>query len=33
MLNEGIIYFKGTPDELLASKDKTIINFIKRSGF
>jgi phospholipid/cholesterol/gamma-HCH transport system ATP-binding protein len=33
MLNEGVIYFKGTPDELLASKDQTIINFIKRSGF
>ena len=33
MLHEGIIYFKGTPNELLTSKDNTIINFIKRTGF
>jgi phospholipid/cholesterol/gamma-HCH transport system ATP-binding protein len=33
MLNEGVIYFKGTPNELLTSNDKTIINFIKRTGF
>ncbi len=33
MLHEGIIYFKGTPSELLSSKDNTIINFIKRTGF
>ena len=33
MLHEGIIYFKGTPNELLTSGDKTIINFIKRTGF
>ena len=33
MLHEGIIYFKGTPNELITSKDATIINFIKRTGF
>ncbi len=33
MLHDGIIYFKGTPAELLSSKDNTIINFIKRTGF
>ena len=33
MLHEGIIYFKGTPNELINSNDKTIINFIKRTGF
>ncbi len=33
MLHDGIIYFKGTPNELLTSKDNTIINFIKRTGF
>jgi len=33
MLHEGIIYFKGTPNELITSRDKTIINFIKRTGF
>jgi len=33
MLHEGIIYFKGTPNELITSKDETIINFIKRTGF
>ena len=33
MLHEGIIYFKGTPNELITSNDKTIINFIKRTGF
>jgi phospholipid/cholesterol/gamma-HCH transport system ATP-binding protein len=32
MIHEGKIYFKGTPDELLNSQDKTIINFIKRTG-
>ena len=33
MLHEGIIYFNGTPNELMTSNDETIINFIKRSGF
>lgn len=32
MLHEGVIYFKGTTNELLTSSDKTIINFIKRTG-
>jgi len=31
LLNEGIIYFTGTPQELLHSKDKVITNFIKRT--
>jgi phospholipid/cholesterol/gamma-HCH transport system ATP-binding protein len=33
MLHDGVIYFKGTPVELLSSKDKIIISFIKRTGF
>ena len=33
MLHEGIIYFKGSPNELITSDDETIINFIKRTGF
>ena len=33
MLHEGIIYFKGTPAELIASNDVIIVNFIKRTGF
>ncbi len=33
MLHEGIIYFKGTPSELITSSDETIVNFIKRTGF
>ncbi|MEJ2614951.1 MAG: ABC transporter ATP-binding protein [Ignavibacteriaceae bacterium] len=33
MLHEGIIYFKGSPNELITSNDETIINFIKRTGF
>ncbi len=33
MLHEGVIYFKGTPNELITSSDETIINFIKRTGF
>jgi len=31
LLNEGIIYFTGTPQELRHSKDKVITNFIKRT--
>jgi len=33
MVYEGKIYFRGTADELLNSKDEIIINFIKRTGF
>ncbi len=32
MMHEGKIYFTGTPDELLKSKDEVIMNFIKRTG-
>jgi phospholipid/cholesterol/gamma-HCH transport system ATP-binding protein len=32
MMHNGIIYFTGAPDELLKSKDKVIIDFIKRTG-
>ena len=31
MMHEGKIYFTGTPDSLLESKDEVIINFIKRT--
>lgn len=31
MMHEGKVYFTGTPDELLNSKDKTIYDFIKRT--
>lgn len=31
MLHEGKIYFTGTPDELINSKDQTIVDFIKRT--
>jgi phospholipid/cholesterol/gamma-HCH transport system ATP-binding protein len=31
LLNEGIIYFTGTPDELINSNDKVITDFIKRT--
>ncbi|HZW38265.1 MAG TPA: ABC transporter ATP-binding protein [Ignavibacteriaceae bacterium] len=31
MMHEGKIYFKGTPEELITSKDKVIIDFIKRT--
>jgi phospholipid/cholesterol/gamma-HCH transport system ATP-binding protein len=31
LLNEGIIYFTGTPEELINSTDKVITNFIKRT--
>jgi phospholipid/cholesterol/gamma-HCH transport system ATP-binding protein len=33
MLHEGVIHFKGTPDELLSSRDQVILDFIKRTGF
>jgi phospholipid/cholesterol/gamma-HCH transport system ATP-binding protein len=33
MIHEGEIYFQGTPEELLNSKDFVIDNFIKRTGF
>jgi phospholipid/cholesterol/gamma-HCH transport system ATP-binding protein len=32
MLHDGIVYFTGTPEELLKSKDPVIIDFIKRAG-
>lgn len=31
MMHEGKVYFTGTPDELLNSKDQTIYDFIKRT--
>lgn len=31
MMHDGKIYFQGTPEELLKSKDNLIINFIKRT--
>lgn len=33
MMHEGKIYFEGTAQEILESKDEVIINFIKRTGF
>lgn len=33
MIHDGKIYFKGTPEELLNSKDEIVVNFIKRTGF
>ncbi len=33
MMHEGKIYFTGTPDDLLASKDPVIEKFIQRTGF
>jgi phospholipid/cholesterol/gamma-HCH transport system ATP-binding protein len=33
MVHEGKIYFKGTPDQLISSKDKIIMDFINRTGF
>jgi len=33
MIHEGKIYFTGTPQEFLESKDSVIENFIKRTGF
>ncbi|HSP88486.1 MAG TPA: ABC transporter ATP-binding protein [Ignavibacteriaceae bacterium] len=32
MIHNGIIYFTGTPDEMLKSNDPVIIEFIKRAG-
>jgi len=32
MIHDGIIYFVGTPDEMLKSKDPIIVEFIKRTG-
>lgn len=31
MMNEGVIYFNGTPEDLLSSNDKVIKEFIKRT--
>ena len=31
LIHEGKIHFKGTPEELLNSKDEVIVNFIKRT--
>jgi phospholipid/cholesterol/gamma-HCH transport system ATP-binding protein len=33
MLNEGIIHFMGTPEQLFNSEDPVISNFINRTGF
>ena len=33
MIHEGKIYFTGTPDDILDTKDEVIRNFIKRTGF
>lgn len=32
MMHDGVIYFKGTPKELLESEDEVIIDFIKRTS-
>ena len=32
MIHDGIIYFVGTPEELLKEKDEVIVDFIKRTG-
>jgi phospholipid/cholesterol/gamma-HCH transport system ATP-binding protein len=32
MIHDGIVYFSGTPDELLISTDRVIVDFIKRTG-
>jgi phospholipid/cholesterol/gamma-HCH transport system ATP-binding protein len=32
MIHDGTIYFVGTPDEMLRSKDTVIVEFIKRTG-
>ncbi len=31
MIHEGVVYFTGTPEEMLRSKDAVIIEFIKRT--
>lgn len=33
MIHDGKIYFTGTPDEVVKSKDSVIKDFIKRTGF
>jgi phospholipid/cholesterol/gamma-HCH transport system ATP-binding protein len=33
MMHEGRIYFRGTPDEMLESRDPVIQKFIQRTGF
>ncbi len=33
MMHEGKIYFEGTPDELIKSNDKIIMDFINRTNF
>lgn len=33
MMHNGVIYFTGTPDELINSNDPVIQNFIQRTGF
>ncbi|MFZ1291518.1 MAG: ABC transporter ATP-binding protein [Melioribacteraceae bacterium] len=33
MVHEGKIYFKGTPNQIIASDDKIIKDFINRTGF
>ncbi|MFH0736910.1 MAG: ABC transporter ATP-binding protein [bacterium] len=33
MINDGKIYFSGTPSDLMNSEDKVITSFIKRTGF
>ncbi len=32
MINDGVIYFVGTPEELLKEKDEVIVDFIKRTS-
>ena len=32
MMHEGIVYFTGTPEELVESNDKVIMDFIKRTS-
>ena len=32
MMHEGIVYFTGTPEELVQSNDKVIMDFIKRTS-
>ncbi len=33
MMHEGKIYFEGTPQQLIDSEDKIIVDFISRTGF